>query len=119
MNRLQAFGKFSRFKRMMMEMISLTLNPNQVTEMRDAFERIDTENTGVLSLEEFKTAMSDFPAMSTEKIEQTFKTIDQDEARSRALCGKCSPGSAHTSCKLVVGWSNFVFRVFGRDPQQS
>jgi Ca2+-binding EF-hand superfamily protein len=63
---LKVFGSFTRFKRMMMGMMSLTMNPDQVKAMRDAFERIDGDNTGVLSLAEFKTALRNFEDISNE-----------------------------------------------------
>lgn len=66
-SRLEAFGTFSKFKRMAMEMISLNMNPEQVNAMREAFECIDTEGTGVLSMAEFKSALKNFKDISNEK----------------------------------------------------
>lgn len=62
-----------------MEMMSLTMNPDQVRAMRQAFESIDTENTGVLSLEEFKNALKNFKEFSSARVEEIFKNIDQDD----------------------------------------
>ena len=47
--------------------------------MRTAFEQIDTENTGVLSLKEFKRAMENFPDFTDAKVEEIFSKIDQDQ----------------------------------------
>ena len=47
--------------------------------MRNAFELLDIEKSGVLTLSEFKRAMENFPDISNEKIEEIFKTVDQDQ----------------------------------------
>lgn len=72
--RLTAFSTFSLFKKLSLEVIATLLLPKQVAEMRSAFDRIDTEKTGIISLKEFKQAMEKSSALAGS--DSIFQAVD-------------------------------------------
>lgn len=73
-NRMRRFSTFSRFKQLSLEVMATLLLPKQVTEMRSAFNRIDTEQTGVISLKEFKQAMG--RGAAADSSDSVFEAVD-------------------------------------------
>jgi calcium-dependent protein kinase len=57
LNALVSFTKLSDIRRLLCEVLSFTLLPNQVRRLRREFEKMDIDGSGEISLAEFKQAL--------------------------------------------------------------
>jgi Ca2+-binding EF-hand superfamily protein len=53
--RLKAFRGVSKFKRAAMSVLVKTIKPDELSKLRNAFEAIDKDKTGVITAKELRT----------------------------------------------------------------
>jgi len=70
------YGEVGEFKKMALLLIAHKSSSSEIVELRKAFDAFDTTNDGVISLSEFKAAMSSSPNYVEEDVEKIFKTLD-------------------------------------------
>jgi len=73
------FGKISNFRRACMSMMAWSLTNEERAKVRDAFIKMDQDNTGTIKLWEFKKVMKDMCNMKDEQASQLFDMIDTNE----------------------------------------
>jgi len=70
---LVAFDKYSVLKKMMCQLMSFTLTPDQIRELRFEFRKMDPTGSGVISLSDFKRVLLNGDSeLSEEQIENMF-----------------------------------------------
>jgi len=77
---LRDFSKFSRIKRLALETIAFRMSAQEIVAVRGAFERLDRDRTGVLSMREVVQVLKDEGGMTEEQALDLFKAMDQDKS---------------------------------------
>ena len=80
MESLESFCVADDLKKLALEVIAFSTPPAKLRELRDLFVKIDTDDSGTISLAEFKAAMSLHTEVSQEHIEQMFHDMDIDNS---------------------------------------
>lgn len=78
LERLKNFTKYKEVKRLAMEVIAFSLNHNEIKELTDLFEEIDTDHDGYIQLEELVTALKDYDNLDRAEIELIFNALDEE-----------------------------------------
>nr|ABY59009.1 calcium-dependent protein kinase [Triticum aestivum] len=58
LHNMRQFVKYSRFKQFALRALASTLNPEELSDLRDQFNAIDIDKSGTISLEELKQALA-------------------------------------------------------------
>ncbi|KAL5196762.1 hypothetical protein ABZP36_000274 [Zizania latifolia] len=58
LHNMRQFVKYSRFKQFALRALASTLNPEELSNLRDQFNAIDVDKNGTISLEELKQALA-------------------------------------------------------------
>ena len=74
---MKKFRKFNDLKKTALVAIAFSLGDEQLQELRTMFHDLDTEKTGVLTLQEFTKAMRDHSDIPDNEVENIFKSLDQ------------------------------------------
>jgi len=77
---LQAFCEADDLKKLALEVIAFSTPPAKLHELRDLFVKIDVDDSGTISLPEFKDAMALHPEIPQERVEQMFNDMDIDHS---------------------------------------
>jgi serine/threonine protein kinase len=77
---LQNFCEADDLKKLALEVIAFSTPPAKLTELRDMFVKIDVDDSGTISLQEFKDAMALHPEVPQDRVEQMFKDMDIDHS---------------------------------------
>jgi len=74
---LEAFCEADDLKKIALEVIAFSMPPAKLKSLRDMFVKIDTDNSGTISIDEFRSAMAlgDLPE---DKIERMYTKMDID-----------------------------------------
>jgi calcium-dependent protein kinase len=78
---LMGFKEYSDMQKLLSEVLSFTLLPEQIVELRDEFEKIDTDGDGEISLEQLKNVLMEnaeagaLGALTELEIEEIFDAI--------------------------------------------
>ena len=80
LNDIKRFAKYSLLKKTILVTMANTMDAKDVGEVRELFLMIDTNQSGTISLPEFRDVLreTDSNDMDDEQIEQVFKAIDYD-----------------------------------------
>jgi len=70
------FHNYSAMKKMVCEVLAYTLIPEQITDLRSEFEKIDVDKTGEFTIEQFRTALRESEHISDEECDQIFMDMD-------------------------------------------
>ena len=73
---LQAFSEADDLKRVALEVIAFSTPPGKLEELRHMFVNMDTDDSGTLSIEEFKKAMALHPEIPMAQVEKMFHDMD-------------------------------------------
>ncbi|KAL1515336.1 hypothetical protein AB1Y20_001967 [Prymnesium parvum] len=73
---LEAFCQADDLKKLALESIAFSTPPSKLEELRNMFVKMDVDDSGTISMDEFKAAMMMHPELPPVKIEQMFKTMD-------------------------------------------
>jgi serine/threonine protein kinase len=75
---LRRFTRANEFKRLAMQAVVFSLGRDEVAGLEKAFEAMDEDNDGYVSLKEFRKAMAAHGVFSEEEQEKMFDAIDMD-----------------------------------------
>ena len=79
-NTFKTYSGANKLSRAVLTYIASRLTDNEVKKLKDAFQKIDVNGDGMLTLEELKNACNQNPEVHVLNIEQIFKTIDTDNS---------------------------------------
>jgi len=68
------FVDFSSMRKLMLEVVAFSLKPEEIAEMREAFEEMDTDRSGTLTLQELQSALGD--RLSADEVAKIFESAD-------------------------------------------
>ena len=74
---LKEFSSFSMFKKVVIDMIAFSMNTKDLEDSTQWFKVIDKDNSGSISLQEFRDALKD-RGVKEDMISKVFDQIDQD-----------------------------------------
>jgi len=77
---LQSFSEADDLKKLALEVIAFSTPPAKLKELRDMFVKIDVDDSGTISLNEFKEAMALHPEVPQSRVEQMFHDMDIDHS---------------------------------------
>jgi len=77
---LESFHEADDLKKLALEVIAFSTPPAKLHELRELFVKIDVDDSGTISLDEFKKAMALHPEIPLEHVEQIFKDMDIDHS---------------------------------------
>jgi len=77
---LEAFSHADDLKKLALESIAFSTPPAKLDELRKVFVSIDVDDSGTISLDEFKKAMLMHPELSQDKVEAMFKNMDVNDS---------------------------------------
>ena len=72
---LVSFKSLSTTKRFLCEVLSFTLQPDQITGLHEEFEKMDVDGTGEISLSKFKEALSGDHSLGVDEIDEIFSGL--------------------------------------------
>jgi calcium-dependent protein kinase len=78
---LRDFSRMTAFKRAAMEAIAFSMSAQSVSHLRDAFTRLDVDQSGFVTLREFAKVMQQ-AGMAKDEATSVFRQIDQDHSGS-------------------------------------
>jgi len=73
---LQAFCEADDLKKLALEVIAYQTPPGKFEELRILFEKMDVDDSGTISMAEFKKGMMLHPEVPQERVEQMFNDMD-------------------------------------------
>tara|TARA_B110001452_G_scaffold13234_1_gene10938 strand:- start:176 stop:1174 length:999 start_codon:yes stop_codon:yes gene_type:complete len=73
---LSAFAAADDLKRVALEVIAFSTPPSKLMELREVFVKMDIDDSGTLSIDEFKKAMALHPEIPLAQIEKMFNDMD-------------------------------------------
>ena len=73
---LRSFHEYGAMKRIVCEVLAYTLVPDQIHDLRQEFEKIDVNNTGEFTMEEFRNALGQSQHISDEECDEIFISMD-------------------------------------------
>lgn len=73
---LEAFCQADDLKKLALESIAFSTPPAKLEELRNMFVKMDVDDSGTISLDEFKEAMELHQELSAAKVEQMFRNMD-------------------------------------------
>lgn len=73
---LAAFAAADDLKRVALEVIAFSTPPSKLEELRTVFVKMDTDDSGTLSIDEFKKAMELHPEIPMAQVEKMFNDMD-------------------------------------------
>ena len=79
-NTFKTYSGANKLSRAVLTYIASRLTDSEVKKLKDAFQKIDVNGDGMLTLEELKNAINLNPEVHVMNIEQIFKTIDTDNS---------------------------------------
>jgi len=83
------FKEFSDMRKLLSEVLSFTLLPDQIKELRKEFEKMDTDGSGEISLEALKQVLmtnagaGSLGALSEEEVEDIFNAMRVNKSETR------------------------------------
>merc|ERR1711871_1390573 len=75
---LAKFSNFHKLKQIACAVIAHSMDHEQIKELYDAFEAIDNDHNGFITLQELKDALHKSEYISDDKIENIFESMDLD-----------------------------------------
>lgn len=78
LERLKNFTKYKELKRLAMEVIAYSLDHNEIKELTDLFEHIDSDHDGYIGLDELVDALQDYENLDRSEIEKIFEALDEE-----------------------------------------
>jgi len=80
---LDRFSRSSNTKKLIMKIVAFSLSPNDINSLRDAFNLIDSNRNGTISMSELHDSIRNFKGVTAEAVDRHFEQvglyIDRDE----------------------------------------
>jgi len=73
---LEAYEHADDLCRLSLQVMAFSTPPDKVDELRTVFQRIDEDDSGTISKEEFMKAMTSHPELTNERLEHLFSSLD-------------------------------------------
>jgi len=73
---LQSYAQAKDLEKLALEVIAFSTPPSKVEELRHVFQKMDLDDSGTLSLSEFKQSMAESPGMDSARCEEIFHQMD-------------------------------------------
>jgi len=73
---LTSFAEADEFKKIALEVLAFSTPPEALKEMRDLFVKMDTDDSGTVSLAEFREALKLSDSLDEQKIDEIFLDLD-------------------------------------------
>jgi len=73
---LQSYVEADDLKKLALEVIAFSTPPAKLEELRLLFQKMDEDDSGTLSLLEFKHSMAAYPEIDSARCEEIFETLD-------------------------------------------
>ena len=73
---IEAFSNADGMAKIAMQWLAFTVPPAKLNELRDIFRKMDVDDSGTITLEEFKEAMTKQEDLPVSRIEQIFEAMD-------------------------------------------
>ncbi|GMI38934.1 hypothetical protein TrCOL_g150 [Triparma columacea] len=73
---LKEFHKYGAMKKLVCEVLAYTLIPEQIHDLREEFGKIDVDNTGEFTIEQFREALGNSAHLSAEEADGIFNDMD-------------------------------------------
>ena len=73
---LQAYSHTGQLQKVALECIAFATPPAKMAELREMFHHIDTDDTGTITKEEFRHAMSQHPEIPLAQVDLMFQAMD-------------------------------------------
>ena len=77
---LKAYRGSKKLKKAALTYIASQLSEKEIQNLSGLFERLDTNNDGLLSFEEIKAGIHDFNAKNGKEVQQVLEGIDTDHS---------------------------------------
>ena len=99
---LEAYERADGVCKVALQVIAFSMPPEKLKELRHVFQTIDKDDSGTISLEEFKEAMALHPEVPMERVEHIFSEMDvghkgEVHRRSPHIRPPPAPPAARTS----------------------
>ncbi|KAJ6778129.1 CALCIUM-DEPENDENT PROTEIN KINASE 13 [Salix koriyanagi] len=79
-SRLKQFSMMNRFKRKALRVIADFLSIEEVEDIKEMFKKMDTDNDGIVSIEELKTGLRNFGSQLAEsEVQMLVEAVDTNE----------------------------------------
>lgn len=106
MTSLLVFNAKNRFKKEALKLVSSTLSAKEVAGMREAFNKIDTDQSGFVTYHELAAALRGLGMTNTAEIDTLMKNMDTDGdgqiswcvGMGLSVCGTCPTTPAPIPC---------------------
>lgn len=73
---LRNFHQFGAMKKLVCEVLAYTLIPEQIHDLREEFNKIDKDNTGEFTVEQFREALAQSDHISSDEADEIFDDMD-------------------------------------------
>jgi len=113
-NSLKAFGAKDQLARVSMEAIAFVTPPEKLQKLGEEFVMIDKDNSGTITLNEFREVMRG-ELGSTQKADELFAKIDCDHTNSIQYCEFIAAAMAHHYQRKQHMTLASAFALFDRD----
>ncbi|KAF5750822.1 calcium-dependent protein kinase 13 [Tripterygium wilfordii] len=87
-SRLKQFSMMNRFKRKALRVIAEFLSIEEVEDVKEMFKKIDTDNDGIVSIEELKAGLRNFGSQLAESEVQTLVEAVDTNGKGTLDCGE-------------------------------
>lgn len=77
--RLDSYVRRTSLSKIIMDVVAHTLQPEQIADLRENFNRFDLSHTGEITLGDMRTILSQFPGFKEEDLALIFKNLDIDQ----------------------------------------
>lgn len=73
---LQDFASMEALQKVALEVVAFTAPPSSFDELRKLFKTIDVDNSGTITFDEFRSAMSRYPEIPEAQVRRLFDSVD-------------------------------------------
>jgi len=73
---LKEFHNYGAMKKLVCEVLAYTLIPEQIHDLREEFSKIDKDNTGEFTIEQFREALGSSAHLSEDEADEIFNDMD-------------------------------------------
>ena len=79
---LSRFSTFSAMKKAAIEAIAFSMSNTSIRNLREQFERVDQDHSGMISLKELRDLLQNHTEISDEAVDKIFRGINKDKSSS-------------------------------------
>ncbi|KAF4358742.1 hypothetical protein CsatB_000439 [Cannabis sativa] len=114
-SRLKQFSMMNRFKRKALRVIAEFLSTEEVEDVKELFRKMDTDNDGIVSIEELKSGLKNFGSQLAESEVQTLIEAVDANGKGTLDCGEFVAVFLHLQRMANDEHLRKAFSYFDRD----